>query len=174
VAIGLIATSCAAGPADRAGADLRGVRLVAMSGEPIYVLAGHGPLLVAMRSRGISPGARYGCPVRTSTTGSPSVMKFLVGFWYAYFALMQSIAIFHGLVWLGMSWWLAVLVNPTDPTRAETTLRGIQAAAHTLGLQLHALYASTEHDLDTVFASLVQLRAGGLVIGGEPFFNSRP
>jgi putative tryptophan/tyrosine transport system substrate-binding protein len=39
--------------------------------------------------------------------------------------------------------------------------------------QLHILQASTERDFDTVFASLVQLRAGGLVIGGEPFFNSQ-
>ena len=68
---------------------------------------------------------------------------------------------------------IAVLVNPNDPTRAETTLRDLQAAAHSLGLQLHALYASTDRDFDTAFASLVQLQAGGLVIGGEPFFNSR-
>jgi putative ABC transport system substrate-binding protein len=67
----------------------------------------------------------------------------------------------------------AVLVNPTDPARAETTSRELQAAARTLGLQLHALHASTDRDFDTVFASLVPLRAGGLVIGGEPFFNSR-
>jgi putative ABC transport system substrate-binding protein len=69
---------------------------------------------------------------------------------------------------------IAVLVNPTDPARAETTSKELQAAAHSLGLQqLHVLRASTERDFDTVFASLVQLRAGGLVIGGEPFFNSR-
>jgi putative ABC transport system substrate-binding protein len=68
---------------------------------------------------------------------------------------------------------IAALVNPTDPARAETTARGFQAAAGTLGLQLHVLHASTDRDLDTVFASLVHLRAGGLVIGGEPFFNSR-
>jgi putative ABC transport system substrate-binding protein len=68
---------------------------------------------------------------------------------------------------------IAVLINPTDPIRAENTLRGLQAAAHTLGLQLHTLYASTDRDFDAVFASLVKLRAGGLVIGGEPFFNSR-
>ena len=35
------------------------------------------------------------------------------------------------------------------------------------------LRASTDQDFDTVFARLVELRAGGLVIGGEPFFNSR-
>jgi putative tryptophan/tyrosine transport system substrate-binding protein len=69
---------------------------------------------------------------------------------------------------------IAVLVNPSDPARAETTSKELQAAAHSLGLQqLHVLHASTERDFDTVFASLVQLRAGGLVIGGEPFFNSR-
>jgi putative tryptophan/tyrosine transport system substrate-binding protein len=67
----------------------------------------------------------------------------------------------------------AVLVNPNDPTRAETTSKELQAAADTLGLHLHMLNASTDRDLDTVFAGLAQLRVGGLVIGGEPFFNSR-
>jgi len=68
---------------------------------------------------------------------------------------------------------IAALVNPTDPARAETTSRELQAAADTLGLQLHVLHASTDQDLDTVFARAVELRAGGLVIGGEPFFNAR-
>ena len=47
------------------------------------------------------------------------------------------------------------------------------AAARTLGLELHVLNASTERDFDAVFAKLIQLRAGGLVIGGDPFFTSR-
>jgi len=68
---------------------------------------------------------------------------------------------------------IAVLVNPTDPARAEATLKQLQSAADTLGLQLHALNASTDRDFDAVFASLAGLQAGGLVIGGEPFFNSR-
>jgi putative ABC transport system substrate-binding protein len=68
---------------------------------------------------------------------------------------------------------IAVLVNPTDPARAETTSKELQAAARILGLQLQVLHASTERDFDTVFANIAQLRAGGLVIGGEPFFNSR-
>jgi putative ABC transport system substrate-binding protein len=68
---------------------------------------------------------------------------------------------------------IAVLVNPTDPARAETTSKELQMAAQTLGLQLHVLYASADRDFDTVFARMVELRAGGLVIGGEPFFNSR-
>ena len=68
---------------------------------------------------------------------------------------------------------IALLVNPADPARAETTRKELQVAAQTLGLQLHVLQASTDRDLDAVFERLVELRAGGLVIGGEPFFNSR-
>ena len=49
----------------------------------------------------------------------------------------------------------------------------MQAAADNLGLQLKVLHASTDRDFDASFASLLQLRAGGLVIGGDPFFNSR-
>jgi ABC-type uncharacterized transport system substrate-binding protein len=48
----------------------------------------------------------------------------------------------------------------------------MQAAARILGLQLHALRASTERDFDRVFAELVQARAGGLVIGPNPLFAS--
>jgi putative tryptophan/tyrosine transport system substrate-binding protein len=68
---------------------------------------------------------------------------------------------------------VALLVNPNNPTRAETVSRDLQAAARTLGLQLHVLHARDERDLDTVFATLVQLRAGGLVIGADALFASR-
>jgi putative ABC transport system substrate-binding protein len=68
---------------------------------------------------------------------------------------------------------IALLVNPTNPTNAETLSRDLQAAARTLGLQLHVLHANTERDFDVVFASLPRLRAGALVIGSDPFFNSR-
>jgi putative ABC transport system substrate-binding protein len=67
---------------------------------------------------------------------------------------------------------IAVLVNPTNAA-VETQLRDLQAAARTLGLQLHVLHASNERDFDAVFATLVQLRAGGLMIGSDAFFNSR-
>jgi hypothetical protein len=46
-----------------------------------------------------------------------------------------------------------------------TVSKDLQAAARTLGLQLHVLYASAERDFDMIFATLVQLRAGALVIG---------
>jgi putative ABC transport system substrate-binding protein len=66
-----------------------------------------------------------------------------------------------------------LLVNPTNPY-AEILSRNVRAAASTLGLQLHILQASTEHDFDAVFATLIKLRADGLVIGGgEVFLDSR-
>jgi putative ABC transport system substrate-binding protein len=67
---------------------------------------------------------------------------------------------------------IALLVNPTNPN-AETQSRDLQAAARTLGLELHVLHASTERELDTVFAHLADLQTGGLVIGTDPFFTSR-
>ena len=68
---------------------------------------------------------------------------------------------------------LGLLVNPTNAIAAESESRTVQAAARTLGLQLHVLRASTERDFDSVFASLAQLRAGALVIGSDLFFTSR-
>jgi putative ABC transport system substrate-binding protein len=67
---------------------------------------------------------------------------------------------------------MALLVNPTSPL-SETLSRNAQAAARTLGLQLHVLHASTEQDFDKVFADLVQLRAGALVIGADVLFTNR-
>ena len=67
---------------------------------------------------------------------------------------------------------IAVLANPTNPN-TETQLRDLQSAARSLAVRLHVLHASTERDFDTVFATLLQLRAGALVITGDPFFVSR-
>jgi putative ABC transport system substrate-binding protein len=67
---------------------------------------------------------------------------------------------------------MALLVNSAEPAVAGY-LRASQAAAHTLGLELHILNASTERDLDAVFAKLTELRAGGLVIGAGSVFLER-
>ena len=68
---------------------------------------------------------------------------------------------------------IALLVNPAAVAIRETISTDLQAAARKLGLHVHVLHASTERDFDTVFATLAQLRAGGLVIGSDPFFNSQ-
>ena len=68
---------------------------------------------------------------------------------------------------------IALLVNSANPSNADTLSRDLQAAARIRGVGLPVLHASTESDLDTVFATLPRLRAGALVIGSDPFFNSR-
>jgi putative tryptophan/tyrosine transport system substrate-binding protein len=67
---------------------------------------------------------------------------------------------------------VAALVNPNTPA-AETQSTDLQTAARTLGLKLHVLHARTEGDFDTVFATLLQLGAGGLVVGNDTFFSTR-
>jgi putative tryptophan/tyrosine transport system substrate-binding protein len=68
---------------------------------------------------------------------------------------------------------IALLINPASPTLAEAETSQALSAAHSLGVELHVLNASSERDFDGVFASLIQLRAGGLVIGADPLFTSR-
>jgi putative ABC transport system substrate-binding protein len=68
---------------------------------------------------------------------------------------------------------IAVLLNPANAARYENATRDLEAAARTIGLQIKVLHASTERDFDAAFATLPQLRAVGLVIGTDAFFNSR-
>jgi ABC-type uncharacterized transport system substrate-binding protein len=67
---------------------------------------------------------------------------------------------------------IAVLVDPSTLT-AATLSKDLQAAARSLGLQLLVLHANSERDFATSFATLIQQRAGGLVIGPGPLFFSR-
>jgi putative tryptophan/tyrosine transport system substrate-binding protein len=82
----------------------------------------------------------------------------------------KRLELLHELVPTAAS--IAVLINSTSDS-AEV-LRNLQAAARTLGLQLHVLNASTEREIDVAFAALGQMRVGGLVIAADPFFNGRP
>jgi putative tryptophan/tyrosine transport system substrate-binding protein len=68
---------------------------------------------------------------------------------------------------------LALLVNPTNPVLMEATTRETQAAADTLGVELHVLQARTEREFDGIFVSLSEVRAGGLVIVVDSFFTAR-
>jgi len=68
---------------------------------------------------------------------------------------------------------VAALVNPTDRARATAISENMQAAARKIGLHLQVLYARTDNDFDAVFATLAQQQTAALVIGGDPFFNSR-
>jgi putative tryptophan/tyrosine transport system substrate-binding protein len=70
---------------------------------------------------------------------------------------------------------MAVLINPlNNPGIGEAERRQAQEAANTLGLQMiHVPQASTERDLDDAFSTLIQRRAGGLVITADTLFSSK-
>jgi putative tryptophan/tyrosine transport system substrate-binding protein len=67
---------------------------------------------------------------------------------------------------------IALVVNPNNPN-AERVIRDVQEAAHAKGVQLHILKAATESEIDAAFATLIQLHAGALVVGPDPFFGDR-
>jgi len=67
---------------------------------------------------------------------------------------------------------IAVLVNPNNP-QADAELRAVQEAARTIGKQMLVLTASTEGELETAIATLVQRRADALLVGADTFFGSQ-
>jgi putative tryptophan/tyrosine transport system substrate-binding protein len=67
---------------------------------------------------------------------------------------------------------IALLVNPNS-AEAELAIREAQEAARAKGMQLPILKASTEGEIDTAFASLVQRQAGALIVVNDPFFDGR-
>ena len=67
---------------------------------------------------------------------------------------------------------IAVLVNPNVPDMPARSIR-LQEAARTVGQQIQILNAGSEGDIGAVFATIAQLQAGALLVGADPFFNSR-
>ena len=63
-------------------------------------------------------------------------------------------------------------MNPDYPD-AAAQIEEVQRAARTLGLQSHFLRASSERDFDTVFSTVVERRAGALLVASDPFLFSR-
>jgi putative ABC transport system substrate-binding protein len=68
---------------------------------------------------------------------------------------------------------VAVLVNPAFAVNAETTLRDVEAAARTMGLQIHVLNASSSREINAAFTTFVREPPDALFVGGDPFFFSR-
>src|SRR5262249_42590894 len=67
---------------------------------------------------------------------------------------------------------IALLVNPNN-FQTEGVISEIQDAARARGVPLHILKASTEDEIDAVFATLVHSNTGALVVGPDPFFAAR-
>jgi putative tryptophan/tyrosine transport system substrate-binding protein len=68
---------------------------------------------------------------------------------------------------------VAVLVNPANATIAETTLRAVQDASRTIGLQIHLLNASTSREIDAAFATVTREHLDALFVAGDVLFLSR-
>jgi len=68
----------------------------------------------------------------------------------------------------------ALLINPNSPTKlSELLIADLDEKARAKDIRLAVLKAGTEGEIDAAFATLVELHAGGLVVAGDPFFNSR-
>jgi putative ABC transport system substrate-binding protein len=68
---------------------------------------------------------------------------------------------------------IAVLVNPTDVTNAEITVKEVEAAAQALGLRTQIFNASTADEIDAAFAALRHAACDSLFVAPGAFFNSR-
>jgi putative ABC transport system substrate-binding protein len=68
---------------------------------------------------------------------------------------------------------VAVLLNPANATSAETTLREVQEAAPTIGLQIQVLNASTSPEIDAAYATFAGERPDALFVAADVFFSSR-
>ncbi len=67
---------------------------------------------------------------------------------------------------------IGLLVDQADP-RAEAQAQDIHQAAHGPGLQIHVLSASTASEIERAFETLLQVRAGGLLVGTGEFLRRR-
>jgi putative ABC transport system substrate-binding protein len=67
---------------------------------------------------------------------------------------------------------IAYLVNPNNPNTLANT-RDIQAAAKSLGTQLHVLRANSEEEFGTAFEAAARLRVEAILIASDPFFLDR-
>ena len=68
---------------------------------------------------------------------------------------------------------VAVLVNPANASITETTLRDVEPAARAMGLQVQFFNASTSHEIDAAFATIVRERLDALFVAADPYFINR-
>jgi putative ABC transport system substrate-binding protein len=68
---------------------------------------------------------------------------------------------------------IALLVNPTNPVSAESTIKDVSAAASASGQPIDLFKAGTNREIEAAFAALVQNRADALIVGADPLFIDR-
>jgi putative tryptophan/tyrosine transport system substrate-binding protein len=67
---------------------------------------------------------------------------------------------------------VAVLLNPNFAT-AVANVRESEGAARAIGKEVVIFNASSDAEIETAFANIVQAQSGALLVGADPFFNSR-
>ena len=67
---------------------------------------------------------------------------------------------------------IGLLTNPTHPG-AQGIEKEVRDAAAALGLRVQVAHAGAESEFDAVFATLAGGRVGALLVGNDPFFNSK-
>jgi putative ABC transport system substrate-binding protein len=67
---------------------------------------------------------------------------------------------------------IGILINPTNPAAASRS-QDLEMAARTLERNIHIVSASSESDLETAFATLIQQRADALLVSTDAFFTSQ-
>lgn len=67
---------------------------------------------------------------------------------------------------------VAYLTNPANPS-GKLEMTAVQEAAKTLGLDMQAMDASTDQEIEAAFDRLTEQRIGAVIVAGEPFFDSR-
>jgi ABC-type uncharacterized transport system substrate-binding protein len=94
----------------------------------------------------------------------------VTGLSQVYFTLTaKRLEMLHELI--GRPLPIAMLVNPSNPY-TEQEINAVQATAKALGLELHVLNARGERDLTAAFRSMVEIRAGALLVGADPVFTN--
>jgi putative ABC transport system substrate-binding protein len=68
---------------------------------------------------------------------------------------------------------VAVLVNPANASRMESTRADAEAAARAMGLQIRLVSAESSREIDAVFAGFARERPDVLLVGADPIFTSR-
>lgn len=68
---------------------------------------------------------------------------------------------------------IALLVNPTSPTQADTQFADVEAAARKLGRQPMKLKASTESEINEAIVKMAETKGGALIVSSDSFFLSR-
>jgi putative ABC transport system substrate-binding protein len=90
---------------------------------------------------------------------------------FAVEVVAKRLALLHELVPKAIR--VALLLNSANGLIAETTLRDVQEAAHSIGLQIRVLNAGTIREIDAAFAVLADERPDALFVAADPFLIDR-